>query len=73
LKNGVDIGKAIALGADLGGLARPFLTAAVASEAAVDELVTFLIAELEIALFCTGNANLSALKNSSALQLCQFF
>jgi isopentenyl-diphosphate delta-isomerase len=69
LKNGVDIAKAIALGADLGGLARPFLTAAVESEAAVDELVTFLIAELEIALFCTGNANLSALKNSGALQL----
>ncbi|GCA76395.1 isopentenyl-diphosphate delta-isomerase [Microcystis aeruginosa NIES-2520] len=67
LKNGVDIGKAIALGADLGGLARPFLIAAVASEAAVDELVTFLIAELEIALFCTGNANLSALKNSGSL------
>ncbi|MEA5536731.1 type 2 isopentenyl-diphosphate Delta-isomerase [Crocosphaera sp. XPORK-15E] len=70
LKNGLDIAKVIALGADLGGLARPFLSAAVESEAAVDELVTFLIAELEIALFCTGNANLTALKNSGALQPC---
>jgi isopentenyl-diphosphate delta-isomerase len=48
LKNGLDLAKSIALGADLGGLARPFLVAAIESEAAVDELVKFLIAELEI-------------------------
>ncbi|MFM7714607.1 MAG: type 2 isopentenyl-diphosphate Delta-isomerase, partial [Microcystis sp.] len=47
LKNGLDLAKSIALGADLGGLARPFLVAAIESEAAVDELVKFLIAELE--------------------------
>lgn len=70
LKNGLDIAKSIALGADLGGLARPFLVAAIESEAAVDELVKFLIAELEIVLFCTGNPNLSALKNSRALKPC---
>ncbi len=68
LKNGLDIAKAIALGADLAGLARPFLTAAIESEEAVDELVQFLIAELKIALFCTGNANLSALKSSQVLK-----
>jgi len=68
LKNGLDLAKSIALGADLGGLARPFLVAAIESEAAVDELVKFLIAELEIVLFCTGNPNLSALKNSGALK-----
>lgn len=70
LKNGLDIAKSIALGADLGGLARPFLVAAIESEAAVDELVKFLIAELEIVLFCTGNPNLSALKHSGALKPC---
>ncbi len=70
LKNGLDIAKAIALGADLGGLARPFLIAAIESEAAVDEWVKFLIAELEIVLFCTGQPNLSALKNSGVLKLC---
>jgi isopentenyl-diphosphate delta-isomerase len=70
LKNGLDLAKSMALGADLGGLARPFLVAAIESEAAVDELVKFLIAEIEIVLFCTGNPNLSALKNSGALKPC---
>ena len=68
LKNGLDVAKAIALGADLGGLARPFLEAAVESEAAVEELVEFLIAELTTTLFCTGSANLSALKTPGILQ-----
>ena len=70
LKNGLDLAKSMALGADLAGLARPFLVAAIESEAAVDELVKFLIAELEIVLFCTGNPNLSALKTSGALKPC---
>jgi isopentenyl-diphosphate delta-isomerase len=68
LINGLDVAKAIALGADLAGLARPFLEAAVKSEAAVDELVEVLIAELETALFCTGNATLAELRSSGALQ-----
>jgi len=70
LKNGLDLAKSMALGADLAGLARQFLVAAIESEAAVDELVKFLIAELEIVLFCTGNPNLSALKTSGALKPC---
>ncbi|MBW4585783.1 type 2 isopentenyl-diphosphate Delta-isomerase [Aetokthonos hydrillicola Thurmond2011] len=67
LRNGLDIAKAIAFGADLAGLARPFLEAAVESEDAVNELVEVLIAELETALFCTDNATLLQLKNSGAL------
>ncbi|WP_013323514.1 type 2 isopentenyl-diphosphate Delta-isomerase [Gloeothece verrucosa] len=68
IKNGLDAAKALALGADLAGLARPFLEAAVESESAVEQLVEFLIAELETALLCTGNTTLSQLKSSGALQ-----
>jgi isopentenyl-diphosphate delta-isomerase len=68
LRNGLDVAKAIALGADICGLAWPFLQAAAESEAAVDALVQLLIAEITTVLFCTGNANLSQLKYSRALQ-----
>lgn len=68
LRNGVEIAKAIALGADIAGLAWPFLQAAVDSTEAVDALVQLLVAEITTALFCTGNATLSQLKHSNALQ-----
>jgi isopentenyl-diphosphate Delta-isomerase len=68
LRNGVEIAKAIALGADIAGLAWPFLQAAADSTAAVDALVQLLIAEITTVLFCTGNATVSQLKHSNALQ-----
>ncbi|MEO1671843.1 MAG: type 2 isopentenyl-diphosphate Delta-isomerase [Cyanobacteria bacterium J06631_2] len=67
LRNGLDAAKAIALGADLAGLAFPFLQAADESEAALDELIELLIAELKTVLFCTGNANIAELKRSQSL------
>ncbi|MGV0025692.1 type 2 isopentenyl-diphosphate Delta-isomerase [Phormidesmis priestleyi] len=68
LRNGLDIAKAIALGADLAGLALPFLQAANDSEDALHTLVEILIAEITTVLFCTGNANLMELRRSGALQ-----
>lgn len=68
LRNGLDVAKAIALGADLSGLAWPFLQAADESVDAVDALVQLLMAEITTVLFCTGNATLSQLKHSNALQ-----
>jgi isopentenyl-diphosphate Delta-isomerase len=67
LRNGLDIAKAIALGADVGGLALPFLQAADSSTAAVRELAQILMAEIQTVLFCTGNASLSALQQSQSL------
>lgn len=67
LRNGMEVAKAIALGADLAGLAFPFLQAASESEAAIDELIELLISELKTVLFCTGNANLTELKRSPSL------
>ncbi|NEN88382.1 MAG: type 2 isopentenyl-diphosphate Delta-isomerase [Okeania sp. SIO3H1] len=68
LRNGVDVAKAIALGADLSGLAWPFLQAAAESEESLNTLVDILIAEITTVLFCTGNANLSELKKSGSLE-----
>jgi isopentenyl-diphosphate delta-isomerase len=68
LRNGLDIAKAIALGADLAGLALPFLQAANESEDALHALVDMLKAEITTVLFCTGTATLGQLQRSSALK-----
>ncbi len=68
LRHGLDVAKAIALGADIGGLAMPFLKAAADSEAALFDLTEVLIAEIKTVLFCTGNATLEYLKHGESLQ-----
>jgi isopentenyl-diphosphate Delta-isomerase len=68
LRHGLDVATAIALGADIAGLAMPFLQAAATSETAVAELAEVLIAEITTVLFCTGNASLYQLKHSGSLQ-----
>ncbi len=68
LRHGLDAAMSIALGADIAGLAMPFLQAAADSEAAVHELAEILIAEITTVLFCTGNATLHQFKHSSCLQ-----
>ena len=67
LRNGMEVAKTIALGADLAGLAFPFLQAASDSPSALDELVQILMAEIRTVLFCTGNSNLAELKRSNVL------
>ncbi len=67
LRNGLDAAKTLALGANLAGMALPFLQAASQSVAALDELCEALIAELVTVLFCTGCANLAALRQPGVL------
>lgn len=62
IRSGVEIAKAIALGADLCGLALPFLAAANESPQAVAALIDSLVAGLRIAMFATGSAKLPALR-----------
>ncbi|MBE9156177.1 type 2 isopentenyl-diphosphate Delta-isomerase [Nodosilinea sp. LEGE 06152] len=71
LRHGLDVAKAIALGADLAGLAMPFLQAASDSEEAVAALAEVLIAEIKTVLFCTGQANLAGLRESGVLAECR--
>ena len=67
LRNGLHAAKVIALGADLAGLAVPFLQAASQSEATLAEVCEALIAEIVTVLFCTGCAQLEDLRQSGVM------
>jgi isopentenyl-diphosphate delta-isomerase len=62
IRNGVHVAKAIALGADLAGVALPFLHAAETSEAAVAALIDELVTALRIAVFATGSRTVTDLR-----------
>lgn len=65
IRNGVDAAKAIRLGADMVGQAAGVLAAAtVSTEAVIDHFQT-LIREMRTVCFCTGSANLTALRKAS--------
>ena len=68
IRNGLQAAKAIALGADLVGLAHPFLLAAHDSEESVALFAECLLEELRTVLLCTGQPNLAALQQASTLQ-----
>ncbi len=64
LRTGVDVAKCLALGADLGGMALPFLHGAVKSKQAVVEVIQEVIAVLRTCMFATGSANCAALRQA---------
>jgi isopentenyl-diphosphate delta-isomerase len=68
VRNGVDVAKAIALSADLAGIAAPLLKAANISEEAAVTALQEIIEELRIAMFCTGTASIYELKNTPFLE-----
>jgi isopentenyl-diphosphate delta-isomerase len=68
LRTGLDLAKVLALGADLGGLAGPFLKAANDSAQAVADLAGELGDVLRVAMFSLGIADLQALRGTTSLQ-----
>lgn len=67
VRSGLDLAVAVALGADLVGAAGPFLRAASAGTEACIELATAWTEVLRITMFCTGSADLAALRASGRL------
>jgi isopentenyl-diphosphate delta-isomerase len=62
IRDGITMAKALALGATACAVAGPFLHAADRSLAAVRELIALLRAQLRVAMFCVGAADVPALR-----------
>ena len=69
IRGGVEIAKAIALGAVMGGMAGPFLKAAVVSPEAVVEVIQGLLREIQICMFAAGAKDLDALRKIELLEV----
>jgi len=68
VRNGIDVAKAIALGADLAGMAYPFLRV---SERSADEVLTKInrvILELKICMLCVGARTIEELQGVALLR-----
>ncbi len=61
LRNGLDVAKAIALGASAGGIARALLKPATESTEATISALDTIIEEIKVAMFLTGSANVREL------------
>jgi isopentenyl-diphosphate delta-isomerase len=67
IRNGLQVAKAIALGADYCSVGLPFLKQAIVSNFEVEKGIEKIINELKIAMFCIGVKNINQLKNNKAL------
>lgn len=68
IRSGIDVAKAIALGADAAGVAGPALRAAAASPAALQARLAQIIDQLRLAMFCVGAGSLEALRGTLHLR-----
>jgi isopentenyl-diphosphate Delta-isomerase len=69
IRDGVDVAKALALGASLTALAGPFLRAAAKGAEATVELGRELVTTLRVTMFCVGARTLDDLRQSPRLQV----
>jgi len=68
IRHGLDVARAIRLGADMAGTAAGVLDAALTSAEAVIEHFQGIIGALRVACFCTGSHNLAELRQARLLQ-----
>ncbi|MGH7829982.1 MAG: alpha-hydroxy-acid oxidizing protein, partial [Candidatus Binatia bacterium] len=63
-RNGLDVAKAVALGANLCALGQPLLEPAMQSVEAVKQFLQKIIFEIRVAMFCAGAKDIEALRKS---------
>jgi isopentenyl-diphosphate delta-isomerase len=64
IRTGLDMAKALALGAGLTGMALPLLAPALESDEALDRAIDTIHRQLDIAMFLTGSRNVPDLRRS---------
>jgi isopentenyl-diphosphate delta-isomerase len=69
IRDGVDVARAIRLGADVVGQAGALVAPAVESAEAVRDALAVTIRQLRVAMFCTGSADLAALRGAPLLPM----
>jgi isopentenyl-diphosphate delta-isomerase len=68
VRNGLEVAKALALGADLVGMAYPFLVAADESKDRVADKVRRTVEELKICMFCAGARTVADLRRARVVR-----
>jgi isopentenyl-diphosphate delta-isomerase len=68
LRSGVDIAKCLALGARLGGMAAPFLKAAVESVETVVQTIEEVAREIRVCMFAAGAGDIAALQSTPLIE-----
>ncbi len=69
IRSGIEIAKALALGASACGIAGPFLSAATKSTQAVTDLIAVLASQLRVAMFAANAADIAALGQVPLLEV----
>ena len=69
VRTGLDVAKSIALGAEAGAMASPFLNRAVKGPEALPDFVDQITQELKVAMFLTGSKDLGKLRKANTIIL----
>jgi len=69
LKSGIDITKCLALGANLGGIARSFLIAALDSQETLDSYIEELLLQMKVTMFAIGSENISEISSEKIVRI----
>ncbi len=65
IRNGIDVAKALRIGANFVALARPFLMVALEGQTSIEKFIEHIVGELKIAMLLTGSRDIEELKKAS--------